>query len=111
MPPKDKRRYLVLKRRRRADLPDIWGRKFGTHNAFTVSDRKVAEDIDQKYGRGSSRADPDRESVVVIPVADRRAQRQDGYRVQFSVPELPWQKGATNAQTKGRRRARPAKGR
>lgn len=90
MPFRPKRRYWVVKRRQRDDLPEVFGKKFGKHNAFTIGDLALARDIDQKYGRYAR--GPDAASVLVLPVADRSAQRQEGYKVYFSVPEMPWRR-------------------
>ncbi len=87
MAPNPRRQYLVMRRTERR-LPEVGGRKFGTTGTFIVNDKGEAEAIDQRWGT-SAKGD-ERNTVRVVPFADRRPQRQHGYKVIFTVPELPW---------------------
>lgn len=88
-----RRKYIAIRRNPNAPAEfDVYGKKLklGTSGAMVINDRQLARDLDQKYGRFSRNVKGGGQSLLVMEVGHRDEQTRDGYRVHFSVPELPW---------------------
>lgn len=82
-----KKRYQVI--RRKPNVDNVRGLKFGRSNAFTVSDKGLAREIEKDFGIG--RGGTGDVLVYEDDRTDRRLSGEDGvHHYTFTIPAKTW---------------------